>query len=295
MPTATALPRMVPGLSTAPVHHIAHHKVVDLEGGLFAMGSAYFDNATPHWVELSPFSLGNTAVIESQYRAVMGRPGNDKAPDDHPVTEVSWYDADRYLATLNKSKGTRLGLPTEAEWEFAARGRVVDIRKVMKVEGIELGDFVDFVDGRFENFVTAVALGERIFTDPTEDKFQQILRTSQPLYGWRVHETPSGRLDTTQAYFDQEKTAPADWGSANGYGLKGMTGGVWEWLGDWYAKNAYGDASNKDPIGPKEGKLKVLRGGSWYSDDPDNLRVAYRDRGYPGARSGIGGFRVAVR
>lgn len=278
---------------------VAHHEVFDLSGGPFVMGSdvihGLFRNAAPHWVHLSPFGLGTTAAKEGQFREIMGRRGNEEAPEDHPVTYASWNDARDYFLKINDREKVRLGFPTEAEWEYAARGPAVNLLEAMEKEGAKPSDFADFVDGRFENFVREIRMGAEIFTNPKDQRLRKILQEGQPLHAWRVYGTPSGRLTKEEAWFGRpgEGTTSAAWGPANGYGLKGMTGGVWEWVGDWYSEDYYQRSRKEDPMGPEDGVWKGLRGGSWYNNNADNLCTAFRNYYRPGSDGAVG-FRVAV-
>lgn len=100
--------------------------MVLVQGGTFDMGSndGYDDEQPVHRVTLSDFYIGETEVTQAQWRAVMGDyPSNHRHCDDCPVEQVSWDDVRTFLAALNASSGgTRYRLPTEAEWEYAARG-----------------------------------------------------------------------------------------------------------------------------------------------------------------------------
>lgn len=284
------------GPSSFATRMVAHHELVDLPGGPFVMGSS--QDATPHWVRLSPFGLGTTAAMEGQFREIMNRGGNEDAPQDHPVTEVSWNEARDYFLKINAMKKVRLGFPTEAEWEYAARGPSVNLLEVMEKEKVKPSDFVEFVEDRFENFVERVEMGSRIFTDPTEEDLRRILRNGQPLYAWRVYGTPSGKLTDDEAWqsVNEEREGPqtAGWGPANAYGLKGMTGGVWELVADWYGEDYYQNSPSENPMGPKSGEYRSLRGGSWRNGDADNLRASYRILLHPDNRHDYFGFRVAA-
>lgn len=102
--------------------------MVAVEGGVFQMGSddsdAYVRGEPVHQVKLSSYSIGQTEVTQELWEAVMGsNPSNFKGLK-RPIEKVSWNDCQTFITKLNALTGQHFRLPTEAEWEFAARGGV---------------------------------------------------------------------------------------------------------------------------------------------------------------------------
>lgn len=107
--------------------------MVNVEGGPFIMGApdddsdAYDYEKPQHRVTLSPFAIGATEVTQKLWTAVMGSNPSNFEGEDNPVEMVSWDDCLKFIKKLNEDFGDKLGdkqfrLPTEAEWEYAARG-----------------------------------------------------------------------------------------------------------------------------------------------------------------------------
>ena len=96
-----------------------------IPAGSFMMGNAkgWKDERPIHRVTISrPFYLQTTEVTQSQWKALMGKNPSDFIGDDQPVARVRWTGAKEFIRKLNKKEGTnKYRLPTEAEWEYAAR------------------------------------------------------------------------------------------------------------------------------------------------------------------------------
>ena len=105
-------------------------EMVYVEGGTFIMGAtseqgsdADADERPVHSVTLSSFHIGKYEVTQGLWREVMGsNPSSNKAGNDYPVEMVSWEDCQEFIRKLNDRTGLTFRLPTEAEWEYAARG-----------------------------------------------------------------------------------------------------------------------------------------------------------------------------
>jgi formylglycine-generating enzyme required for sulfatase activity len=98
--------------------------MIGVEGGTFQMGSTdgNSDEKPVHQVQLSSFSIGQTEVTQELWEAVMGTNPSSWKGMKLPVEQVSWNDCQTFITKLNQLTGQKFRLPTEAEWEFAARG-----------------------------------------------------------------------------------------------------------------------------------------------------------------------------
>ncbi|MBN2093235.1 formylglycine-generating enzyme family protein [candidate division KSB1 bacterium] len=98
---------------------------VEVKSGTFKMGDEHGDNdeRPVHTVTLSDFYIGKTPVTQKQWWDIMGsNPSRFKDCDDCPVETVSWDDAQKFIEKLSAKTGMKFRLPSEAEWEYAARG-----------------------------------------------------------------------------------------------------------------------------------------------------------------------------
>jgi len=109
--------------------HPGEPEMIRVEGGTFQMGctgeqgSDCYPRETPaHNVTLSSFYIGKYPVTQAQWQAVMGDNPSYFKGENLPVEQVSWHDAQEYINRLNAATGKKYRLPTEAEWEYAARG-----------------------------------------------------------------------------------------------------------------------------------------------------------------------------
>lgn len=103
--------------------------MVEVKGGSYDMGhdltdGTYFPSDAPaHEVEVADFIIGETEVTQALWKAVMGdNPSRFKDNDQNPVEHVNWGQCQRFIARLNELTNLSFRMPTEAEWEYAARG-----------------------------------------------------------------------------------------------------------------------------------------------------------------------------
>lgn len=106
-------------------------KMVKVEGGTFTMGATeeedadyqVFKGSPKHQVTLSKYWIGQTEVTQELWAAVMGsNPSTDQSNLQYPVNSISWEDCATFISQLNQLTGKQFRLPTEAEWEYAAKG-----------------------------------------------------------------------------------------------------------------------------------------------------------------------------
>jgi formylglycine-generating enzyme required for sulfatase activity len=240
-----------------------------IDAGEFLMGSPEDEAAreadeTQHLVKLTkPFYLQTTEISQRQYKAVMGENPSYFKGDDLPVENVSWFEAAAFCQELSRREGRRFRLPTEAEWEYAARaGKTGPIAGTGK-----LAEMAWHADNSGDQKIDSAKLWD---TDP--DNYFRRLSDN----GCRPR--------------------PVGTGKANDWGIHDMQGNVSEWVADWYASRYFRtDAAKVDPWGPKESDVnsRVMRGGSWGSD-PRNCRVAKREYNTPKMQSASCGFRIAM-
>ncbi|MEZ4963741.1 MAG: SUMF1/EgtB/PvdO family nonheme iron enzyme [Saprospiraceae bacterium] len=236
--------------------------MVRVKGGTFKMGSETGgdDEKPVHEVALSDFYIGRYEVTFEEYDRFCDATGRGKPEDEdwgrgtRPVINVSWFDAVAYCNWLSKQEGFEPAyaisntsatllpgakgyrLPTEAEWEYAARGGKKS--RGEEYSGSNEVDDVAWYDGN------------------------------------------SGG-----------KTHPVGGKKENELGIFDLSGNVEEWCYDWYGDYPSGRSDN--PHGPKNGSLRVLRGGGYFYD-AQYCRAACRYNPTPSHRARVIGFRLAM-
>ena len=129
-------------------------KMIKVEGGTFSMGAtseqgsdACMNEKPVHSVTLSDYYIGETEVTQELWQVVMGsNPSRFTGDNQRPVENVSWDDCQEFIKELNRLTGKEFRLPTEAEWEYAARGGKYSKDYVYKYSGSNNADEVAWYD-----------------------------------------------------------------------------------------------------------------------------------------------------
>jgi formylglycine-generating enzyme required for sulfatase activity len=249
---------------TLPTYYVAHYPVTVAQFRAFVEADGYREQrywreaeAAKRWRDGQVKRTG-VQIVEGEVKVVEewgDVPASSGEVSNHPVVDVTWYEALAYcrwlmerlrewkrtpepLAALLREQGWVITLPSEAEWEKAARG----------------------IDGR------QCPWGEEI--DPHLANYGDT------------------GIDTTS-------TVGCFPGGASPYGVEDLSGNVWEWTRSIYEQYPYKPGDRRENLEAGDETLRVLRGGAFYNQ-AGGVRCAARFRGYPDGRYGYYGFRVIV-
>lgn len=197
-----------------------------------------------HTVFLDTYNIAKNEITFDQYDKFCEDTRRDKPGDSNfgrgnrPVINVTWHDAEAFCEWLSKKTGKTVKLPTEAQWEKAARG------------------------------------------------------TDQRIYPWGNNWIANwGNYNPSNVGVGTMPVGSFPDG-ASPYGLNDMAGNVSEWCSDWYGDNYFEISPRENPQGPKSGKAKIEKGGSWRLL-PKFLMIASRRMLRPKENYYYLGFRVA--
>ena len=238
----------------------ASFKMIPVDGGTFTMG----EGQDAHKVTLSSYFIGQTEVTQGLWKSVMGNnPSYYYFYDGSscPVECVSWEDCQEFIKKLNQITGMYFRVPTEAEWEFAARGGNKS-RGYIYSGGNEIDNVCWYNDNSgCHHFMCFMKC-------PNNEAIHM------NLYGGDHSRQVKKKNPNELELFD-------------------MSGNVWEWCQDWYDDNYYHNSPSLNPIGASSGTLRVIRGGGWDSES-SNCRVFSRSYSEPGRSHKSLGFRLAL-
>lgn len=244
-------------------------RMMQIPGGSFMMGSPETEldrqasEGPQHQVTADSFFMGKYPITQTQWQFVAGlkpverilemNPSQFKG-DNHPVEQVTWYEAVEFCVRLSRFTQKQYQLPTEAQWEYACRAGTT----------------------------TAFYFGETIST-----KLANYRGTDDAINNW------SGSYGNgLKGDYRHETTAVDSFDAANVFGLCDMHGNVWEWCVDHWHENYNGAPKDGSAwLTEDESTFRVTRGGSW-DFSPRYCRSAKRLSYRPDGRNLTSGFRV---
>ncbi|MFQ5912821.1 MAG: formylglycine-generating enzyme family protein [Nitrospinota bacterium] len=257
-----------------PREHIARDgsRMVLVQAGAYLMGPP-----PGREIYLDPFYIDEREITQEQFRAFVVDVGNSppvlrglqakpyawtagRFPAglrEHPVVGVTWEDARSYCLWARKR------LPTEAEWEKAARGpegRTYpwgSLWKAARLNSAEL--WAGHAIERLKDY-------DRFYWWPYKGKWEGRVVQTKPVGSFPAGASPYGALD--------------------------MAGNAAEWVADWFGRNYPLSGPSRNPPGPASGTERVVRGGA-YPDPRWKVTTTFRDKADPGRRLPAVGFRCA--
>lgn len=257
-----------------------------------------YSNETQHQVTLSQsFYMQTTEVTNKQWNTIIfdtglgAKPSLSHTGDNYPVEYVNWFEAAYFANRLSIVENrtpcytltgcnanvpgadmecssveisdtcTGYRLPTEAQWEYAARA------------------------------MTPAAYANPVNFDSSNTEIGSGFNSNLHAMGWYSYNNAMENSSAVTAH--ESGTKPVAVKQANFWGLYDMHGNVYEWCRDWWDGSDYSPNPVTDPTGDLTGSDRVIRGGNWYSY-AGGARSAYRSRSTPGLRNFSLGFRLAL-
>jgi formylglycine-generating enzyme required for sulfatase activity len=257
-------------------------------------GFVYGSGNNQFYCDTSTISSYSQIVFSSNTFSVRTKSGRSMVND--PMVQVTWYGAVAYcnwrsqqegkpqcynLSTWAYDPGIKgYHLPTEAQWEYAARGGLAGKR-------FPWGDTINQTQANFYSYNYSYDVS------PVKNQFHPIWNDGVLPYSSPVGFFDGGLKYKTNYNWASSLTSYQTENGSNGYGLYDMAGNVWEWCNDWYSSTYYSSSPSSNPTGPTTGTCRVLRGGYWHGS-ANGCCVAGRGRGTPIIRDYGGGIRISL-
>lgn len=267
-------------------------KMVLVPGGTFAMGSdtAHPDEGPRCTVKVAPFYLGQFEVTNEQYRAFdpahesrdesrqgyqFGRRGFFMDAPGQPAVRVSWEEAVRFCEWMSTATGLNVALPSEAQWEWAARAGSEEDFYFGGAEA-DFSRYSNLADARLRDFAQCTARGD--------------YERAEVIEGPSRHDDRIPRCDRC----DDGAMISVEPGTylPNPWNLHDMHGNVWEWTCSAYLPYPYVHSDGRNNTA-RPALERVARGGSW-RDRPCRATASFRLPYAPYQKVFNVGFRVAV-
>lgn len=245
-----------------------------IPGGRFVMGSneAHPDERPTTAVAVRSFWMGRFEITNAQYKRFnprhesrdesrhgyqFGREGFSLDEPQQPAVRVSWEDALQFCAWLSGRTGMQITLPTEAQWEWAARA------------GGDLGFFFGALDSDYSRYAN---LADRKLQEFAQCTARENYERAEIIQNPSRYDDRIPRCDR----FDDGVMVSADAGNylPNAWGLHDMHGNVWEWTRSAYLPYPYREDDERNNLDALDME-RVVRGGSW-RDRPHRATASYR-------------------
>lgn len=258
------------------------------------IGGGWVNECPTHRVTLAAFYLEQNEVTKARWDEVyawaLGHgyrfddPGRGKAPN-HPVQTVNWYDVVKWCNARSEHEGRVPAYYTNAARTTVYRTGRVDVQAnwVNWTAGYRLP-----TEAEWERAARGGARGRRF---PWGDTISQTQANYDSSSYYRYDVSPSRGFDPLYRVGEFPYTSPVGSFAPNGYGLYDLIGNVWEWCWDWYGD--YSNKAQTDPRGPASGPGRLVRGGSW-NTYAWYCRLANRDYYRPALRDYDYGFRCVL-